>query len=489
MSTISVRPTAPPLPGTVPRIFSWRFIAPILVWAAIFVLPNPATLSLGAWRYFALFAGVIVALILEPIPTAAVGFVGVTLAVILGYVTASPADSIAWGLTGFSDTTVWLIFGAFVFSLGYEKTGLGRRVALFLVRLLGGRTLGLGYAITIADLIIAPFTPSNTGRSAGTIFPIIRNIPTLYGSEPGDTARKFGAYIMWTAFAATAITSSMFLTGLAPNPLALTLVKQTVKLDISWSQWFMGFLPMGVLLLVLMPLIIYFIYPPQIKTSKEVPVWAKQELSKMGAISTREVMMGALVLIALGLWIFGGSYVNATAVVLIVISLMILSRIVTWEDITSHKQAWNVLVWFATLVTLASGLSRVGFVSWVAKGVAASLTGLSPLVILGLLVAFFFIVHYMFASLTAHTTAVLPVVLAAGAAIPGMPVTVLALLLVYSLGLMGVITPYATGPAPVYYASGYISRKDFWLLGLIMGILYLAALLVIGMPYLLNFTP
>jgi L-tartrate/succinate antiporter len=199
--------------------------------------------------------------------------------------------------------------------------------------------------------------------------------------------------------------------------------------------------------------------------------------------------MAALVLLALGLWIFGSSIVNATTVALIVIALMILTRIVAWEDIIRNKQAWNVLVWFATLVTLAAGLSRVGFVSFVAKGVAAALGGLSPLVILALLVAFFFVVHYMFASLTAHTTAVLPVVLAAGAAIPGMPVKVLALLLVYSLGLMGVITPYATGPAPVYYGSGYIARKDFWLLGLVMGAIFVGALLLIGMPYLLNFAP
>lgn len=54
----------------------------------------------------------------------------------------------------------------------------------------------------------------------------------------------------------------------------------------------------------------------------------------------------------------------------------------------------------------------------------------------------------------------------------------------YSLGLMGVISPYATGPAPVYYASGYVSRRAFLLLGLVFGLIYLAALLALGVPYL-----
>ena len=79
----------------------------------------------------------------------------------------------------------------------------------------------------------------------------------------------------------------------------------------------------------------------------------------------------------------------------------------------------------------------------------------------------------------------LPVIFAAGAAIPGIPVKAFALTLCFALGLMGVISPYATGPAPVWYGSGYVSRGDFWKLGLITGLVFLAALLAIGGPWLL----
>ena len=164
---------------------AWRCAAPFVVWPAIAVLPHPAGLSTNAWNYLGLFIAVIVALILEPIPPAAVGLLGMTLATVVGYISPKPAEAIQWGLTGFSDVTVWLIFGALVFARGYEKTGLGRRIALSLVGAMGKSTLGLGYAVMLADLLIAPFTPSNTGRSAGVIFPIIRGIPALYGSAPG----------------------------------------------------------------------------------------------------------------------------------------------------------------------------------------------------------------------------------------------------------------------------------------------------------------
>lgn len=485
----NVEGPAAPKPATVikathPMNGYWKALAPIVVGVALLLMPVPEGLKPNAWYYFALFVAVIIALILEPIPAAAVGLIGVTAAAVSLLVVPKPADAIKWALSGFQDGTVWLIFVAFMFALGYERTGLGRRVALNLVKWLGKKTLGLGYAVALADLALAPFTPSNTARSGGTIFPVIKNIPPLYGSEPGPTARKIGAYIMWTAFATTCLTSSLFLTGLAPNLLALSLVKQTAKIDISWTEWFMGMLPVGLLLFLVLPLIVYKIYPPEVKSSPDVPVWAADELKKMGGISVREIGMALLALLALGLWIFGGELINATTVALLVLCLMVIGRIVEWDDVLSNKQAWNVLVWFATLVTMADGLNKVGFLKWFAGGAAAALGGYSVMTIVIALTVVYFVVHYMFASLTAHTTALLPVLLTAAIAVPEMPVKLISLLFCYTLGLMGIISPYATGPGPIYYGSGYISRKEFWTLGLVFGAIYLGVLLLVGVPYL-----
>jgi L-tartrate/succinate antiporter len=462
----------------------WRAVLPLATWALLTLLPPPTGLEIDAWRYFALFAAVLVGLVLEPIPTAAVGLVGVTAATVLGYVRDTPGESIRWALSGFSNATVWLIFGAFMLSLGYERSGLGRRVALLLVQRLGGRTLGLGYAIALADLLLAPGMPSNTARSGGTIFPIVRHIPPLFDSHPGPSARRIGAYLMWTAFASTAVTSSIFMTALAPNLLGVALVKDVTGLDISWGQWLLGALPVGALLLVLTPWLTFVLFPPQLRSTEEAPSWAADRLDEMGRVSPRERTMGGLVLLALALWVFGDHLVSATSVVLVVISLMILTRVVEWDDVLAHRTAWNMLVWFATLVTLAGGLNEVGFIRWFVETFASLLVDLPATAVVAGLVAVFFLMHYMFASLTAHTAAVLPVVLAIGTAIPGLPVVPYCLLLCYSLGLMGVITPYATGPAPVYYASGFVSRAEFWRLGLIFGLTFLGALLAIGIPYL-----
>ncbi len=473
---------------------AWRAGLPLGVGLVLLLWPAPSGLAPHAWHYFAIFAAAILALITEPIPAAAVGLIAVTAIGVTGLAFSPaqradpafklPAEALRWALGGFVNGTVWLIFGAFVFAMGYEKTGLGRRMALVLVKRLGGRTLGLGYAIALADVALAPFTPSNTARSAGTIFPVIRNIPALYGSGPGPTARRIGAYLMWTAFATTCVTSSMFITALAPNLLAVEFIRKTTGVELGWMPWFRGFLPVAVVLVALVPWLVYKIYPPEIRASAEVPSWAATELAKLGRVTAKEAIMGVLVVLSLGLWVFGGDLIDPTLVALLVISLMLIAGVITWQDVLSNQAAWNVLAWFATLVVLADGLAKVGFVAWFGKSASVLLAGFSPTVVIVLLVALFYFIHYLFASLTAHTTAIMPVVLAAGAAVPGMPLREFATVLAFSIGLMGVLTPYATGPAPVYYGSGFIERRDFWRLGLIFGLIFFAVLLAVELPLL-----
>lgn len=477
--------------------FPWKALLPVLVAGLIAVIPPPEGLAQHAWYFFAIFAGVIVGLMLEPLPGAAIGLIGVVLVTVLSpYVLFGPAElakagfkpanaGLTWALSGFANTTVWLIFAAFMFALGYEKSGLGRRIALVLVKAMGKRTLTLGYAVTIADLLLAPFTPSNTARSGGTVYPVIRNLPALYDSKPNDpSSRRIGGYLMWTAIAATTITSSMFVTGMAPNLLAVEMANKTANVGISWTDWFIAFAPVGIVLLLVLPLLVYFIYPPEVKSGAAVPKWAGAELGKLGGLTLREIALAVLVLLALSLWIFGGDFINATTVAMAVIVLMVVLRVVSWDDILANKAAWNTLVWFATLVALAGGLSRVGFVQWFADTVGAQMTGYSPTMVMLLLVAVFYFTHYLFASITAHVTAMLPVMLAVGLGVPDLDLRTFTLLLVLSLGIMGILTPYATGPSPVYFGSGYIPAKDYWRLGAIFGVIFFVALLVIGVPWI-----
>ncbi|MBP1636656.1 MAG: anion transporter, partial [Acidobacteria bacterium] len=293
--------------------------------------------------------------------------------------------------------------------------------------------------------------------------------------------RRLGAYLAWTAFAVTCVTSSMFLTALAPNLLAAETVRATAGVRLEWTSWWWGFWPVGLALIAATPLASYAIFRPGGGgEGAGASAWAAAQLREMGGISRREATVAALAVLALAGWVAGRDLLDATTVALLVVGLMVLTRAVRWEDVLGHAAAWNVLVWFATLVALADGLARVGFVAWVASNATAPLAGLPPLTAALLLLALFFAVHYLFASITAHVAAVLPVVLATAAALPGIDAGRFAALLCYSLGLMGVISPYATGPAPVYYASGFLSRREFWGLGFAFGCAFLLALLALA---------
>ncbi|MGB7629768.1 MAG: anion permease [Candidatus Deferrimicrobium sp.] len=476
----------------------WKAFLPIVVTVILALCPTPAGLEQHAWYFFAIFAGTITALVIESYPFAAIGLMGATIVALLApwvlfgaKELANPKfkaaeEAIKWMLTGWSSSTVWLVFTAFTFALGYEKTGLGRRIALVLVKLMGRRTLSLGYAVMLSDALIAPFTSSNTARSAGTIFPIISNLPGLYDSKPNDpSSRKIGGYVMWVAFATTGVTSSLFLTALAPNLLCVEIIRKIAKIDISWSQWFIAAAPFGIVMLLLLPLLVYWIYPPEIKENDEVPKWAANEVKKMGPLSLNEIVLIIIVFSAILFWIFGAAFINPTVVALVAVTLMIILRIVKWDDIAGNKTAWNTIVLLAFLVSLAEGLSRTGFIQWFDNSVKTYTQSFSPIITLYVLVAIFFFSHYMFASTTPHATAMMPVMLGVGMSVPGMPVRELALLLALTHGIMGVISPYATGPAPVYYGSGYILGKDFWRLGFIFGVIFIVALLGISAPIML----
>lgn len=473
--------------------FYIKLATPLIVGVVLFLLGTPQGLSTNAWIYTSIFAALVVGLILEPIPPALIGIIAVVVAILfkVGAVGSGKEDAviksaaaIKWGLGGFSNTVVWLIFAAFMIGLGYQKSGLGKRIALFLVSKIGKSTLGLGYAIAISDGVLAPFVPSNAARSGGILYPIITSIPPMFGSTPEKDSRKIGAYLAWTALATTCVTSSVFLTGQAPNPLAVELASKAGIAGVDWMGWFLAFLPVGIILLVLTPLLVYWIYPPEIKKSPEIVIWAKEEHKKLGSMKKTELFMFLISIFALIFWV-GGKYfgVHSTTTALMVIVLMIAAKIINWSDFLGNKPAWNVLVWFATLVTMAGGLKNVGFLEWLANSTGSYLQGLSVNVaVIGLLIAFC-VLRYFFASGTAYTTAMVGLFAVILQAIPGLDPSRVMLILLLPMGIMGILTPYGTGHSPVWFASHYVKGPDFWRLGAIFGAIYLGIFIVVGIPW------
>ncbi|MBP2636998.1 MAG: anion transporter family protein [Firmicutes bacterium] len=442
----------------------------IIIW----FIPIPAGVKPQAWQLFAVFVATIAGFILQPVPIGAVAIFSLTFSVFAGIL--KPAEA----LSGFSNTTIWLIVAAFLFAKGFIKTGLGRRIAYMIIKAIGDSTLKLGYSMVISDLIISPATPSNTARAGGILFPIVRSLSAAFGSEPGASARKVGAYLMQTAYQGNTITSAMFMTAMAGNPLCVEFAAKTLKINISWGLWAAAASVPGILSLIVVPYLLYKIYPPEITKTPEAKQMAADELSKMGPMSTAEKIIAAVFVGALLLW--GTSQYtkfDATFVAILAVSIMLATKVLEWKDVLDEKGAWDTLVWMGSIVALAGFLDKLGFIAWFAKTVSSSIVGVAWVPALVVLLVVYMYAHYGFASLTAHITAMYAA-FAAVAVAAGAPAYLVALALAFMSNLCMSLTHYAAGPSPIYFGAGYVDQSTWWRLGFIVSIVNMVIWVGIG---------
>lgn len=442
----------------------------ILIW----LLPVPAGLKASAWQLFAIFVATILGFILQPLPIGAVAFISLGITGLLGIV--KPADI----LTGFGNTTMWLIVSAFLFAKGFVKTGLGRRIAYQIMGSIGNSSLKMAYAMVLSDLVISPATPSNTARGGGILYPIVKSLSSAFDSEPGPTSRKIGAYLMTSTFQGNCITSAMFLTAVAPNSLVAALAFQTAKVQLTWGTWALAGIVPGLIALAIAPYIIYKLYPPEITETPQAKEIAQAEIAKMGPMSYAEKVVAATFVTALLLW-STSSYtkIDATVAAIVCVGIMLVGKALEWQDVLEEKGAWDTLIWMGGLISLASALSSLGLIGWFAKLVGASLVGLSPMMALGVLLLVYMYSHYAFASLSAHVTAMYAAFLAVAVA-AGAPPFLSAMSLGVISALYGSLTHYATGPAPIFFGAGYVPQGTWWKIGFVMSVVNMIIFIGIG---------
>lgn len=447
----------------------WKFLLPVIIGIIFWLLTpiRPEAVSISGWHMLTIFIATIIGCILQPFPIGAISILGFTVAVVTGTLEIDTA------IAGFGNPSIWLIAIAFFISRGFIKTGLGRRIALIFVRLFGKKTLGLAYSLLGVDLLLAPATPSNTARAGGIMFPIINALSRSFDSNPEDhTERKVGSYLTFTEFHANIITSAMFLTAMAGNPLAQSLA-QSQNVHITWMNWFTAAIVPGIICLIAVPYIIYKIYPPEIKETPNARHWAEEELNTMGPLTRPEIYMAVAFITALVLWIFGSVLgIHATTAAFITLAILLITKVLEWNDILREKGAWDTLIWFSILVMMADQLNKLGFIPWLSKAISSSLGHFSWPVVLILLVLFYFYSHYLFASSTAHVSAMYAALLAVAIS-AGAPPLLAALLLGFFGNLMASTTHYSSGPAPILFSSGYVQQSDWWKMNALLAIFYI----------------
>ena len=455
------------------RAAAWRWLAPAGLAAAIWLSPH-AGFSPRAWGLLCLYAAVVCSLITRPMPAGAVIVIAATAGTLLGLFSIQDA------LSGYANVTVWLIVAAFLFSRAFVKTRLGERIAYTIVKGIGRSPLRLGYSIVLADLVMAPMTPSNTARAGGILFPITLNVARAFGSEPGPTATRMGAFLMKTLYQGDLVVSAMFLTATAPNPLVAEFARQGGRAAISWMTWAVAASLPGAIALALVPYVVYRLCPPDLRETETARSLAAERLVEMGPITPRERALLIVFLVVLVLWLSGEWHgISATTVAYAGLSLLLLTRVLEWQDLLDERGAWDALIWFGGLVMLAGQFEKAGFPNAFAHAASGLVDGWPWWWALAALVVLYLYAHYAFASLVAHVTAMFPAFFAVAIAL-GAPPLVAALAFGVFSSLNAAMTHYGTGPAPIVFGAGYLSQARWWRIGFILSLVHLAIWLPLG---------
>jgi DASS family divalent anion:Na+ symporter len=439
----------------------------LLIWFS----PEPEGVRPQAWHLFAIFVSTILGVILKPFPMGVVSIFSLMAVTITGTLTFEQAFS------GFGNDVVWLIVFAFFIARGFILTGLGSRLAYNVMSLLGKNSLGLGYGLAATDLLLAPAIPSMTARAGGIVYPILKSLADVFTGKSHDP--KMGAFLTLTAFQGTTITSAMFLTSMAGNPLIAKLAKDN-GIEITWASWAVAAIVPGMLSLILVPYILYRCISPTIRKTPHAKEMAAERLAKMGPMNFQEWTMLGTFFLLLVLWVFGSFLgISATVAAMVGLTILFATGILKWKEALEEHGAWDTFIWFATLVTLATFLNKLGLATWFSLWVVSHVSGLNWILGFTLISLLYFYTHYFFASNIAHISAMYAPLLIVAIAL-GTPPELAALTLAFFSNLFGGLTHYGSGPAPILFGSGYVSVTQWWKMGFLISLVNIAIWLVCG---------
>lgn len=440
------------------------FLLSIAIGLALWFTPPPTGVDLKAWHLLAIFVSTIFAIVTKPFPTGAVTLGGLLACLLTNTLSFTEAFS------GYSSDVVWLVVLAFFIARGFIITGLGMRFAYLFIKLFGKKTLGLAYGMTLTELILAPAIPSMTARTGGIIYPILQSLAKAFGSDPHNgTASKMGTFLILSAFQASCITSAMFLTAMAGNPLIAELAMPS-GVTITWGNWALAAIVPGLISLMVVPFIIYKISPPTVKETPDAKEFAVGKLQEMGKIKKNEwIMLGTFCLLLI-LWVFSDQVgVKPAVTALLGVCVLLFSGVLTWKDVLKEDNAWDTLIWFATLLTMAGYLNKLGLTTWFSNWIVGSIDGYNWIIAFSVLSLIYYFSHYFFASMVAHIGAMYSAFLVVSIAL-GAPPMLAALVLAFISNLFGGLTHYGSGPAPILFGSGYVTIGNWWKIGFVSAI-------------------
>jgi DASS family divalent anion:Na+ symporter len=451
--------------------------ATLILVAVLWWGPVPDGLTLQAWRLFALFAGAIFAVVAGALPILAASVLAIAAAVLTGLL--APADAYA----GFGNGTILLIVIAFLVASAVVKCGLSARAGHWVVSRFGRSTLGLSYSIFLLDAVIAPAFPSNTARS-GVLYPLAFSLADTAGAKPGQPGRqRLGAFLMFSGIASLSLSSALWLTAMAANPLG-TAIAQRSGVEIGFGRWLLAASVPTICAMALLPLVLYRVIRPEVQATPDAPATARRALAALGPLTPQEWIVLVVFAGMVALWGAAATLkLDSTAIAFLGFGALLVTGAITLDDIAKQGDVLATFIWFAALFTLSQQLDQLGFMAFLGQRLSTALAGLAAPTAGLILVMGYILLHYLFVSQTAHLLALFGVFLDVGVRL-GVNPAVLAFQLLFATNYFAAITPQGSSANLLFAGSGYLPQNDLYRLGAITTVVCFLIYAVIGTVWL-----
>jgi DASS family divalent anion:Na+ symporter len=292
---------------------------------------------------------------------------------------------------------------------------------------------------------------------------------------------------MFSGIASLTVSSALWFTAMAANPLGAEIARG-YGLEIGFGSWLVASSIPTLAAMALLPLVLYKVMKPEVTATPEAPRAARRALAELGPLRPHEKIVAATFAGMVGLWAAAATIgLDSTAVAFLGLGVLLATGVLTLGDIAKEGDVLATFIWFAVLFTLSGQLNELGFMGYLGERLAGALGGLSAAVAGVVLVVAYVLLHYLFVSQTAHLLALFGVFLDVGVKL-GVPVAILAFLLLFATNFFSANTPQGSSANLLFAGSGYLSQGQLYKLGALTTAFNLVLYLVVGIPWLVLVT-
>lgn len=465
-----------------------------LVLGIILALPSPDTLSTGGHRMIGILAFAIILWMSSAVsyPVSATIITALT-ALLLGFAPNPEAPAKLYGtsnalkliISGFSSPAMVLVGAAMFISVAMRKTGLDRRIALNVLSAVGTKVSRIYLGVIITGFILAFFVPSATARLA-CLAPIIIGIVESLGINKKS---QVAALLMVGATQADTFWNIMIQTAAAQNLVAVGFIQTQMNTTIPWIDWLLAAAPYSMLMVTILYFVTQALIKPEFKELKGGDVHIANMRREIGPMSLNEKKLLVISIGLLFLWATGGKLhtIDTTTTTIIAIALFFFPGIgiMDWKFAQPNID-WGSIVMFGAGIGLGSVLLKTKAATWLAHVFvsAFSLETASIFLLIAIMAAFLIVIHLGFASATALSSAMIPIVISIvmGHDADGLNPLGVTMLMQYAI-CFGLVLPVNSPQGMVAYGTDTFDVKTFMRTGIPMTIIGYLMMLVFTLTY------